>query len=145
MSSSTFRAISEGMAEGSPTAKAHSRKRPGYHHGDLRRALILAARRILEHEGLAGLSLRAAAREAGVSQAAPYHHFKDKDALLGAVAAEGFDALAEAMRTRMAACRDPASTLSAAGEGYVAFAVANPALFQLMFGAAMRAPPGSHP
>jgi AcrR family transcriptional regulator len=57
------------------TATAESRP---YHHGDLSRALVDAARKILENEGPAALSLRAVAREAGVSPAAPYHHFKDK-------------------------------------------------------------------
>ena len=57
-----------------------------YHHGDLRRALVEAARRILESEGPTALSLRAVAREAGVSPAAPYHHFKDKSELLEEVA-----------------------------------------------------------
>ena len=57
-----------------------------YHHGDLRRALIDAAQRLLESEGPTALSLRAVAREAGVSPAAPYHHFKDKSDLLEAVA-----------------------------------------------------------
>src|SRR5436190_20644583 len=61
-----------------------------YHHGHLRRALIEAARVILEREGPAALSLRAVARQAGVSPAAPYHHFKDKDELLEAVALEGW-------------------------------------------------------
>src|SRR5205085_5869828 len=64
-----------------------------YHHGDLRRALVDAARRILESEGPTALSLRAVAREAGVSPAAPYHHFKDKAELLDAVAQEGWDML----------------------------------------------------
>ena len=63
-----------------------------YHHGDLRRALIDAARALLEREGAAALSLRAVAREAGVSPAAPYHHFKDKSELLQAVADEGWQA-----------------------------------------------------
>src|SRR5580658_4253983 len=66
-----------------------------YHHGDLSRALIDAARRILEAEGPAALSLRAVAREAGVSPAAPYHHFKDKTELLEAVAHEGWEALGQ--------------------------------------------------
>ena len=61
-----------------------------YHHGDLARGLVKAGRRILESEGPAALSLRAVAREAGVSPAAPYHHFKDKCALLDAVAGEGW-------------------------------------------------------
>jgi AcrR family transcriptional regulator len=124
------------MADGSMKPK----RRGAYHHGDLRRALIEAARRILEQEGLGALSLRAAAREAGVSQAAPYHHFADRDALLSAIAAEGFDGLAETMRARMQKTADASQALVAAGEGYVAFAIANPALFQIMFGASMKAP-----
>src|SRR5207245_8861146 len=68
-----------------------------YHHGDLRRALVTAARRLLEAEGPAALSLRAVAREAGVSPAAPYHHFKDKGELLGAVASEGWALLSRSV------------------------------------------------
>ena len=68
-----------------------------YHHGDLRRGLVDAARRILEADGPSALSLRAVAREAGVSPAAPYHHFKDKGELLDAVALEGWDALGQAL------------------------------------------------
>ncbi|MDZ4318073.1 MAG: helix-turn-helix domain-containing protein, partial [Phenylobacterium sp.] len=64
-----------------------------YHHGDLRRALVEAACRLLEKEGAQSLSLRAVAREAGVSPAAPYHHFKDKSELLDAVAHEGWEKL----------------------------------------------------
>jgi AcrR family transcriptional regulator len=105
-----------------------------YHHGDLRSALIAAARHILETEGREALSLRATARAAGVSQAAPYHHFANKDALLCAVAAEGFDELAQAMTKRMAKETEANARLNASGIGYVAFAVNNPELFALMFG-----------
>ena len=63
-----------------------------YHHGDLRRGLIEAAQRLLEAQGADALSLRAVAREAGVSPAAPYHHFKDKNELLDAVARRAIDA-----------------------------------------------------
>jgi AcrR family transcriptional regulator len=106
-----------------------------YHHGDLRAALLHAARTLLEEEGYDALTLRAAARRAGVSQAAPYHHFKDKSALLVAVAAEGFRDFGAAMRSRMAALRhaDPRARLNASGVAYVEFAVANPAVFKLMF------------
>src|SRR5258706_7191492 len=91
--------------------KRRATRKAAYHHGDLRRALIAAARAILEADGLPGLSLRAVARRAGVSQAAPYHHFPDRDALLAALGAEGFDALDRAMRERMAGLRDPAQRL----------------------------------
>jgi AcrR family transcriptional regulator len=111
------------------------RKRPlSYHHGDLRDALVRAARRILEKDGLADLSLRQVARAVGVSPAAPYHHFADKQALLNAVATQGFAALTSEMLARMAKETDPAARLDASGIGYVVFAVENPALFRLMFG-----------
>jgi AcrR family transcriptional regulator len=104
-----------------------------YHHGDLSRALIDAARRILEAEGPAALSLRAVAREAGVSPAAPYHHFKDKTELLEVVAHEGWHALGE----RIAAARTAAATakegLNCIGLAYLHFARDNPALYRLMY------------
>lgn len=109
-----------------------------YHHGDLRAALIAAARDLLETEGIAGTSLRAAARKAGVSQTAPYHHFKDKNALLAAVAAEGFKKFDAAMRAMMAkAGDDPQAKLFESGVAYVKFATRHPALFRLMFGSAV--------
>lgn len=109
--------------------------RSSYHHGDLAHALVDSARNILETEGLAKLSLRAAAREAGVSQAAPYHHFKDKQALLASVAAQGHREFTAAMRDGMEkAGTDARQRLLAAGVAYVEFATTNPALFRLMFG-----------
>src|SRR5437016_14215729 len=66
-----------------------------YHHGDLRGASLRAARELLEENGGADLSLRAVARRAGVSPAAPYRHFADRDALVSAIAAEGYRELAE--------------------------------------------------
>jgi len=111
------------------------RKKPAdYHHGDLEPALIAAARAILEKEGIEALSLRAVARTVGVSPAAPYHHFADKDALLAAVAAEGFRELTAAMEQRMTRETEPTKRFLGTGAGYVAFAAANPALFRLMFG-----------
>jgi AcrR family transcriptional regulator len=110
------------------------RKKPAdYHHGDLEPALVAAARAILEKEGIEALSLRAVARAVGVSPAAPYHHFADKDALL-AVAAEGFRDLTAAMEKRMTRETEPTKRFLGTGAGYVAFAAANPALFRLMFG-----------
>lgn len=108
-----------------------------YHHGSLRGALLGAARSLLEDEGFEALTLRAAARRAGVSQAAPYHHFADKAALLCAVATEGFRELSAAMRGRMESESDAIARLNAVGFGYVEFAVANPAVFRLMFGGAL--------
>lgn len=98
-----------------------------YHHGDLRRALLAVAVEVLGEQGPAGLSLRDLARRAGVSHAAPAHHFGDRTGLLTAVATEGFGLLADELR--------------AAGEGgfleigvaYVRFAVAHRAHFSVMF------------
>ena len=114
--------------------KKTRKKAPDYHHGDLERALVAAARALLEKEGLEALSLRAVARAVGVSPAAPYHHFPDKDALLAAVAAEGYRDLTAAMAARMARESEPTKRFLGTGAGYVAFAAANPALFRLMFG-----------
>jgi AcrR family transcriptional regulator len=107
-----------------------------YHHGDLSRALVTAGRRILEAEGPAALSLRAVAREAGVSPAAPYHHFKDKSELLDAVAEEGWHELGEAIARSRAATPDPKLVLNEIGVAYVTFARQNPALYRLMYHAA---------
>jgi AcrR family transcriptional regulator len=104
-----------------------------YHHGDLRRALIDAARRILEAEGPSALSLRAVAREAGVSPAAPYHHFKDKGELLDAVAQEGWEMLDEVIAAAKAKAKSPHEALDEIGVGYVCFARDNPALYRVMY------------
>jgi len=104
-----------------------------YHHGDLSRALIDAARRILEAEGPAALTLRAVAREAGVSPAAPYHHFKDKTELMEAVARGGWEALDGAIVGARREAASPGEALSAIGLAYVNFARENPALYRLMY------------
>lgn len=103
-----------------------------YHHGDLRRALVDAARRLLEAEGPSALSLRAVAREAGVSPAAPYHHFKDKAQLLEAVAQEGWDTLNAQMAEAKARDSSP-HQLTSLGIAYVCFARENPALYRVMY------------
>ncbi len=103
-----------------------------YHHGDLRNALVDAARRLLEAEGPSALSLRAVAREAGVSPAAPYHHFKDKAELLDAVAHEGWHTL----NTQMAQAKsEDGGALTGLGITYVCFAHENPALYRVMYDA----------
>jgi AcrR family transcriptional regulator len=112
------------------TATAESRP---YHHGDLSRALVDAARKILETDGPAALSLRAVAREAGVSPAAPYHHFKDKAELLEAVAHEGWVELDLALSKARAATEHPSERMSNLGVAYVCFARDNPALYRVMY------------
>jgi AcrR family transcriptional regulator len=109
-------------------------RRASYHHGNLREALRDAALRLVEKRGPRGLTLRAAARLAGVSQAAPYRHFASKEALLAAVAEEAFRALAQAMR--QAGERhpnDPALKFQAYGLAYVTFATSHPSYFRVMF------------
>ena len=111
-------------------------KRPNrYHHGDLPRALLDSALRIVEAQGTDALTLRAVARLAGVSQAAPYRHFANKEALLAGVAEEGFRSLMSAMRQSVRACGDmPLARLRAVGIGYVTFATTHPSHFRVMFG-----------
>src|SRR5687768_9298172 len=109
--------------------------RAEYHHGDLRRALLDATLRLVEKHGPQGFTLRAAARAAGVTAGAPYHHFKDKDALLGAVAAEGFElfrAALEGAAKRSAA--SPRERMRNVGVAYVLFAVEHPTRFRVMLG-----------
>jgi AcrR family transcriptional regulator len=103
-----------------------------YHHGDLRRALVDAARRLLEAEGPTALSLRAVAREAGVSPAAPYHHFKDKAELLDAVAQEGWEMLEQFMAEAKSSTHGR-QQLTALGIAYVCFAREHPALYRVMY------------
>ncbi len=105
-----------------------------YHHGDLRRALLAAAHETIRTRGAARLTLREVARAANVSHAAPYHHFKNKDALLAAVAEQGFRALRQAVEARSAAAARPALALQEAAVAYVLFAVEHPDLFRVMFG-----------
>jgi len=114
------------------TRSATVEARP-YHHGDLSRALVAAARRILETDGPSALSLRAVAREAGVSPAAPYHHFKDKGDLLEAVAYEGWNALDAALKEARAAAHSARDRMTAIGVAYVCFARDNPALYRVMY------------
>jgi AcrR family transcriptional regulator len=120
------------MAAGRRAESQPTRTKP-YHHGDLRAAMLAAAERELERGGLVGLTLRGAAREAGASHAAPKNHFGDLTGLLSELAAMGFERFTSQLRTAAAAQIRPQAQLNAIGRGYVEFAVANPALFQLMF------------
>jgi AcrR family transcriptional regulator len=116
---------------GSPPSAA------AYHHGDLRAALLAAAETELAEKGVQGFTLRGCARRAGVSHAAPAHHFADVTALLTEMAAIGFERLTKAMRERRSrAPADARAQFVASGEGYIAFALQNPQHFALMFGRA---------
>jgi AcrR family transcriptional regulator len=108
-------------------------RRP-YHHGDLKNALLKSAREILEEESLAALSLRAVARRAGVSHAAPYRHFPNHEALLVELAIEGFSELRSEIAS---AAQHPAvesDRIANLGAAYMRFVARRPALTRLMFG-----------
>lgn len=112
-----------------------NRPEKSYHHGDLRAALLAAAEEELIEKGRDRFSLRSVAKRAGVSHAAPAHHFGDVDGLLAALAKVGFDRFLAAKKARQAtAAPDAEEQLLASGLGYIDFALANPALFRLMFG-----------
>lgn len=116
------------------TEAQEAAKKAGYHHGDLKEVLTCAARELIEKKGPEGFSLAEACRMAGVSTAAPYRHFADRDALVGSVAARGFDTLTEVTRTERD--RFQAGTVDsivAMGQAYVRFAQDEPAVFRLMF------------
>jgi AcrR family transcriptional regulator len=123
-----------GSARGTPAQKA------GYHHGDLRRALLDATLRLVDQHGPQGFTLRAAARAAGVTAGATYHHFEDKDALLTAVAEEGFElfrhALQEAAQRPAPSARERSRNV---GVAYVLFAVRHPTRFRVMVGYGVQA------
>lgn len=108
--------------------------RKTYHHGDLRAALLVAAEAELEASGVEGFSLRKVARRAGVSHAAPAHHFGDVTGLLSALATEGYRRLLACQHAREEnAPADALSQLKASGLGYVDFAMVHTALFRLVF------------
>src|SRR5437588_7018998 len=104
-----------------------------YHHGALRDALLQAAERVLERDGLAGLTLRAVAREAGVSHAAPTHHFGDLTGLLSELAAIGYRMFNAAMVAADSSGPSPLDKAMARAKAYVAYARAHPGMYGLMF------------
>jgi len=108
-------------------------RRP-YHHGDLKNALLDAARAILEEESLAELSLRAVARRAGVSHAAPYRHFPNHEALLAELAIEGFAELRAEIVAAAARPNAESDRVADLGAAYMRFVARRPALTRLMFG-----------
>lgn len=104
-----------------------------YHHGDLRAALLAAAERTLREKGAAALSLRELAREVGVSHAAPGRHFKDKQALLNALALAGYERLAQSLSTADTPALPLEPRLTALARAYLGFAIDNAALLELMY------------
>lgn len=106
--------------------------RESYHHGNLRAALLDAGLQLLDRQGEASISLRAVAREVGVSHAAPYHHFADKDDLFSAMAAQVSQELGEAVTERARDAKDVRQALHLLGVAYLTYAVSHPARFRLL-------------
>lgn len=104
-----------------------------YHHGALHAALLEAAERVLERDGLSGLTLRAVAREAGVSHAAPTHHFGDLTGLVSELAAIGFRQFNDAMASAASGPTSVTEQATARAKAYVAFAQTHPGMYGLMF------------
>ncbi|HEY6431405.1 MAG TPA: TetR/AcrR family transcriptional regulator [Acetobacteraceae bacterium] len=117
------------------TWSGHDRfERRGYHHGNLREALVEAALELVAEKGPAGLSITEAARRAGVSAAAPYRHFRDADALLAEVAGRGFEQFTQALSAAWNEGRpDPMAAFTALGRAYLNFARSHPAFYAVMF------------
>jgi AcrR family transcriptional regulator len=104
-----------------------------YHHGSLREALLQASIHLIAERGPSGFTLREVARRAGVSHNAPYRHFRDKDDLMGAVAAQGFRELTQAMLEEAASKSNGRDRLKHSGLAYVSFALRRPEHFAVMF------------
>ncbi|MFG2955890.1 TetR/AcrR family transcriptional regulator [Streptomyces sp. NPDC048291] len=104
-----------------------------YHHGDLRAALLTSAERTLREKGTAALSLRELARDVGVSHAAPGRHFKDKQALLDALALNGFERLNQALDSADVPDAPLEARVTALARAYVTFTVDNPELLEVMY------------
>ena len=106
-----------------------------YHHGDLRRTLVDTAQAMLREEGIESLSLRKLADRVGVSRTAPYHHFKDKNELLCAIAENGFSQWLQIAKQTFAQQDKPLrAQYREFVFGYIEYAAANPELYDLMFG-----------
>jgi AcrR family transcriptional regulator len=113
-------------------------ERRSYHHGNLREALIRAALELIAAKGPAGFTFAEAARSAGVSPAAPYRHFRDRDALMADVAARGFELFEAALsRAWKDGKPDPMTAFEQVGRAYLAFARAEPAYYSAMFEAGL--------
>jgi AcrR family transcriptional regulator len=109
-------------------------KRAGaYHHGDLRRALLDTAVKVVEKEGVSVLTLQTLARRAGVSSGAPYHHFGSREELLAEIAREGMNLLMEEMTRESAGASSARAELEGLGRGYVRFALSSRGHFRVMF------------
>ena len=123
-----------------PVSRPARKKADAYHHGDLRRALLREAVHTIQAHGVEALTLRAVAGKLGVSRTALYRHFADKQALLGAVAADGFRTLREALVSAREREGRGRPGFEAMGRAYVHFALQHPSHYRVMFGSAAVAP-----
>jgi AcrR family transcriptional regulator len=122
--------------------------RASYHHGALKETLTAVAEELLATKGASGFTLADAARVAGVSSAAPYRHFADKDALIAAVAARGFRDFGSALSSARTQSAEPLAGFAAMGNAYLAFARNRPGAYAAMFqnpGTKILAPPSDGP
>ena len=118
-----------------PTARRHRRQAPvRYHHGDLRRALMVEAARTIHKEGVDAFTLRSVGERLGVSRTALYRHFADKSALLAAVAREGFQRFRADLSQAWTGASGGVAGFNAMGIAYVRFAIANSSHYRVMFG-----------
>lgn len=108
-------------------------RRPTYHHGDLRQQLLEAGVELVGERGVDGFSMRELARRAGVSHAAPYHHFSARAALVRAIVADSYGQLATALRDATTNSGNPLDAIRFMGVAYVDFALSNPERYRLMF------------
>jgi len=125
-------------------AKLVAKPKNKFHHGSLPAALKSAALQLLQEGGAQAVSLREATRRVGVTHTATYRHFDSREALLAAVAGDGFEAMAGELSARSVGAGNGLLRLAAVGLGYVEFARKNPALFRLMFGPELQ-PQRRHP
>ncbi len=122
----------------SETPAQRAKGRPTYHHGDLYGTLLKAASALMVETKSWDFSLRELARRAGVSHNAPYNHFADKQALLTALAADGFDQLSACMTQAAAGCVTPGDAFLSIGLAYVRFGLSHPQHYRLMFGSCFK-------
>jgi AcrR family transcriptional regulator len=123
-------------------SRSESPPRDGYHHGNLRAALLDAGLALVAERGVDGFTLRELSRRAGVSHAAPYHHFADRSALVRALIAESYVELGRALALAAEIeGADAVERIAAMGTGYVRFALANPERYRLMFRANLAGSP----
>jgi AcrR family transcriptional regulator len=127
------RKAAKAVGSGRSAAKGKPVEEARYHHGALHEALLKAAEKVLERDGLPGLTLRAVAREAGVSHAAPTHHFGDLTGLVSELAAIGFRQFNAAMAAADASGPSPLDKAMARAKAYVAYARTHPGMYGLMF------------